>query len=273
LHLPKNKPGVIDLDSQGHSASQPKNLALDVENLRVNLGPKKVRLIDRWIREVNGPLNSLIQKHMPGNAVVLDLGCSRGDPDIPALQMATLFVGCDVDLSGLMGNNQTTNLVMAPMEQLPFYNESIDLLVSKWVFEHIQAPEAVFNECFRVLKPGGKMIILTPNSHSFFVLCSRAIPFKFKSKIKKLIFRIHDEDTFKTWYLANSKKRLYCLSRQGGLQNLEWVLLPGMWTFFIFSTPLSLVLRKLEHLICHLPILRNMTAYILAAWEKPSVQS
>ena len=269
LHFHNNQRDKVSLDTHDQPAQQPKNLGLDVELLRENLGPKKVRLIDRWIREVNGPLNTLIQNHMPANATVVDLGCSRGDPDIPALQKADLFIGCDIDVSGLIANNQTSCLVMAPMEQLPFPNNSIDLLVSKWVFEHINTPDEVFAECFRVLKPGGKLIILTPNSHSIFVLCSRAIPFKLKSKIKKSIFRIHEEDTFKTSYLANSKKRLFQLADNTGFKNLDWFLLPGMWTFFVFSTTLSLLVRKLEHLLCKVPVLCNMTAYILAAWEKP----
>jgi hypothetical protein len=64
-------------------AKTKESLALDVEELRRKLGPVKVALIEQWIREVNGPLDAAIAAAMPPDAIVLDAGCSRGDPDYP----------------------------------------------------------------------------------------------------------------------------------------------------------------------------------------------
>ena len=47
-----------------------------------------------------------------------------------------------------------------------FDDESIDLLVSVEVFEHIENLGSLLRELFRVLRPDGRMLITTPNVHS-----------------------------------------------------------------------------------------------------------
>lgn len=47
-------------------------------------------------------------------------------------------------------------------ESLPFPNESFDIILSYDVFEHVQDLNLVLKECFRVLKPGGKLFALFP---------------------------------------------------------------------------------------------------------------
>ena len=42
---------------------------------------------------------------------------------------------------------------------LPFNECEFDYLWSKSVFEHIRYPEITVEECYRILKPGGKILI------------------------------------------------------------------------------------------------------------------
>ena len=48
------------------------------------------------------------------------------------------------------------------VENLSFANESLDLIVSNDVFEHVPDPSKAFAECARVLKPGGVMLATMP---------------------------------------------------------------------------------------------------------------
>lgn len=47
-------------------------------------------------------------------------------------------------------------------ESLPYLDASFDYIVSYDVFEHVRDIELVMNECLRVLKPGGKLLVVFP---------------------------------------------------------------------------------------------------------------
>lgn len=253
------------------SSQEPRKetLALDIEALRKRLGPVKVAMIEQWIREVNGPLDAAIARYVDKDSLVLDAGCSRGDPDLPSLQASRFTVGCDMDLPGLRANELADATVMAPLGRLPFPDNTFDVVVCKWVLEHLEHPEADFAECRRVLKPGGAFVALTPNAWSFFTLISRMIPYRLKQILKGNMFGLHEEDTFRTWYRANSRGRLEALSAQAGLRIERCQRLPGMWTFFIFFAPLARLVRRLEFVQMRVPGLRAAATYLVVEWRKP----
>jgi SAM-dependent methyltransferase len=251
-------------------AAGKKTLALDVEELRRRLGPVKVALIDQWIREVNGPYNALIAQHIHPQALVLDIGCSRGDPDLPAMQQARLCVGADLDLPGLRANNIDDAVVMAPMGALPFPDATFDVVVCKWVAEHLEHPAKEFGEASRVLKPGGALVMLTPNALSFFTIISRALPYRLKQIFKGRLFANHEEDTFRTYYRANTIGSLNAKMALAGLRPALVDHLPGMYTFFIFNGPLAWTVRRLEQWQHAVPPLRRFGTYIYGAWVKPA---
>jgi SAM-dependent methyltransferase len=66
-----------------------------------------------------------------------------------------MLQGIDVRLSEDFENNL-----------LPFGNESFDIVFSKSVIEHIREPRNFMKETCRVLKPGGRVITMTPDWHS-----------------------------------------------------------------------------------------------------------
>ena len=49
-------------------------------------------------------------------------------------------------------------------EKLPFSNDSFDLAFATETLEHTASPQLFFQEAWRVLKPGGELIITTPSS-------------------------------------------------------------------------------------------------------------
>lgn len=54
-------------------------------------------------------------------------------------------------------------------EPLPFEDEIFDLVTGIEIIEHVFSPYNLFKECIRVLKPGGKLILTTPD-----VLCQKS---------------------------------------------------------------------------------------------------
>ena len=50
----------------------------------------------------------------------------------------------------------------ADIAQLPFRSDAVDFIILDTVLEHVPEPHRIIAEIFRVLKPGGKVISVTP---------------------------------------------------------------------------------------------------------------
>ena len=233
------------------------------------LGTRRYRLLMRWIRDVNGAYDAALSAFITDRSIVLDAGCSRGDPDLPAIARAKRTVGCDVDIAGLRANTLADDRVASALDALPFRGESFDVIVCKFVVEHVPSPTHVFREFWRVLRPGGVIAVLTPNRLSVFALLSSIIPYGPKQKIKEWLFGGHPEDTFRTYYRANTPWTLDRLLQETGFACDRMEMIAGMWAFFIFNTPLALLVRAMERAQTQVPVLRACSTHIMGVWRKP----
>ena len=59
----------------------------------------------------------------------------------------------------IQDNIQNISFVFGNAENLPFDNESFDLVITRLSLHHFTKPEVPFNEMHRVLKKGGKLVI------------------------------------------------------------------------------------------------------------------
>lgn len=233
------------------------------------LGERRYALLKLWIRDVNGAFDAALAQHIRDESIVLDAGCSRGDPDLPAIRRARYTVGCDADMAGLRANTIARHRVFTPLESLPFRSGSFDLIVCKFVLEHVTEPVRVIREFFRVLRPGGVIAVLTPNRWSLFALVSRAVPHRLKQRIKKHLFGGHPEDTFETRYRANTPRRLRSMMTAASFTEERFEMLAGMWAFFIFNSALAKAVRTIERLQARTPGLRMFSTHMLGIWRKP----
>lgn len=105
--------------------------------------------------------------------VVLDFGAGRGanqseDTVVYRRNLRSLkgrvreVIGVDVDPVVLTNSALDRAFVVKPDETLPLPDQSIDVIVSDFVFEHIQDPAWVAFELDRVLSPGGWICARTP---------------------------------------------------------------------------------------------------------------
>ena len=60
-------------------------------------------------------------------------------------------------------------------EHLPFRDESFDLITSNMVIEHMREPKLAFHEMYRVLAPGGTILLHTPNLANYQVFANRVL--------------------------------------------------------------------------------------------------
>jgi len=102
----------------------------------------------------------------PGDRL-LDLGCGRGE-------MLGAFVQAGLDCHGLDQSPHAGSCAPgAPVLQAditedayPFPDNSFDMVFLKSVIEHVFEPGHMLAEVLRVLKPGGRAVVLTPDFSS-----------------------------------------------------------------------------------------------------------
>lgn len=107
----------------------------------------------------------LIQRYTKlEGARILDVGCGLGlyVHEFRAYSMDVW--GVDVDPEKVAEASRVLpNIGLAPAEKLPFADNSFDVLLSHEVLEHVEDDRQAVLEAYRVLKPGGRLVIFVPN--------------------------------------------------------------------------------------------------------------
>lgn len=111
----------------------------------------------------------------------------------------------DVDEAVLKNPVSDVRKVINPNAALDLPDASFDLIVSDMVFEHVEKPVVVARELQRVLKPGGWMIVRTPNVLGYMTLASALVPNRLHTAVLRLVQPNRKaQDTFPTFYRLNS---------------------------------------------------------------------
>ena len=157
-----------------------------------------------------------IDKYARPTDVVLDAGCGSGRVFAHRLAgRVRRVVGVDVT-NEPRDNSNIDDAVKGNLGSLPLRDESFDLIVMSHVAEHLTEPEAVFRELSRVLRPGGRLLLLTPNRWHYVAIAARLVPHR-----AHLLFNnwrgVDSRDIFPTQYRANTAGRLRSLAEGAGL--------------------------------------------------------
>ena len=123
-----------------------------------NLPPETIR---QWLEE--------IAKHLPAatELSILDLGCGTGRFTAPlASRFSARVIGLDRAAKMLAVATQTLGdsgavLVRGAAEALPFSRGSFDVVFLSMILHHIRSSPTALAEVWRVIKPGGKLLIRT----------------------------------------------------------------------------------------------------------------
>jgi len=144
------------------------------------------------------------------NKVVLDVGCNDGKNVFRFSSIVKEIYGIEVMeecVNLAIKNNDKNNVFFkkGDAEKIPFSDNKFDVVYSLWVLEHLRNPAKFFEEVFRVLKPGGILILWAPsvlNPTGFLIkLVSNNYKTKFLSILsKKPVEEVSDMECF---YRAN----------------------------------------------------------------------
>lgn len=117
----------------------------------------------------------LVCRYAPSGAKILDLGCGNGISSQLLSQAGYDVVGTDISSLFLQEarnwENPTLRYQVCDVLELPFDDNSYDVICSNELIEHLPDVETALNEMVRVVQNGGKVVLSGPN------LCSPITPF------------------------------------------------------------------------------------------------
>lgn len=191
---------------------------------RARWAKRKIRQIDSSYRFTSDLFDELIRENGGKGKLWLDAGCGRNQLTEEFKDKYGLAVGVD------RGEEGIGRFVRAELSYLPFRGESFDFITCKWVMEHIPYPQVMITELKRVLAPGGRLLIQTPNRYHFLNFGSRFLPPFLKTRLITFFFGTHQE-RFATFYRANTPSELRTATENLGLRVERMILNEDLFSF------------------------------------------
>jgi len=144
----------------------------------------KAKLYDSWYQTPLGALCDTLEKEAIFSLIsvresecVLGVGCGTGVYLLELAQRGAQVAGVDsspnmieIAQRKLAGAGYAAHLKLADAEALPFPDDTFDTALSVLLLEFVAAPQKIIREMFRVVKPGGRLVIGTLNRYSVWAL-------------------------------------------------------------------------------------------------------
>ncbi len=99
---------------------------------------------------------------------LLDVGCGNGSFLVHMRQLGWEVTGVEPDEEAVSAARKKFGLEAfhGSLEEAKFPDGHFDAITMNHVIEHVIDPEGLLKECCRVLRPGGKLVVVTPNIKS-----------------------------------------------------------------------------------------------------------
>jgi len=112
----------------------------------------------------------IVEKYnIKSGSKILDIGCGNGEITKSFRELGMEVYGIDISESSLI-NIENSNFKKHDLSNhpYPYEDESFDYIFSKSVIEHMNEPDILIDEAFRLLKKNGMFICMTPSwKHSY----------------------------------------------------------------------------------------------------------
>ena len=179
-------------------------------------------------------------------ACVVDVGCGPHDPSktedpVPLRKRlrelggeGRRVIGIDVEQAGESNPFIDEFRLIDEHGRWPIDDASADVVVSDFVLEHLDQPDAFFAEAARVLKPGGFFCARTPNRWHYVPLLATLIPDRWHDRLIRRA-QPEREHAYPTRYRCNTRGALRRLMRRHGMDGTVLVM-EGEPAYLKFST-------------------------------------
>ena len=201
---------------------------------------------------------------------VLEIGAGPSNQTTRMLASLSTVHGVDIDPDVRL-NDALASAHVISGDAYPFPAETFDACVSDYVAEHVEFPERHLREVFRVLKPGGRYVLRTPNLFHYVALVSRLTPHWFHVRVANRLRGAADgaHEPYPTFYRMNTRATLVRLASGAGLKVETLDLIEREPSYGMFARPAFLALTAYERIVNATPVLEELRSNIFAVLRKP----
>jgi 2-polyprenyl-3-methyl-5-hydroxy-6-metoxy-1,4-benzoquinol methylase len=126
-------------------------------------------------------VDGALEGRHPGGGLLLDVGCGQGRLWGFVRRRFERYLGVDaVRYEGFPPDGQFVRAVLDG-EPVPLPDESAEVVVAVETVEHLENPRACARELTRLVKPGGWVVITTPNQLSLLSLLTLVVKHRFSA--------------------------------------------------------------------------------------------
>jgi SAM-dependent methyltransferase len=155
-------------------------------------------------------------------------------------------LGIDLDTPSLCANDGVRHRVAGSCYHLPLTDNSVDIVVARWLVEHLEHPEQALREFARVLRKGGIVYIKTPNLYNYGTILSRLTPTAFHNLLRNAAGQ---GENIPTYYRANTKAELRALAASAGLTVRNVECRPYSFMYYSFNRRLFVAMQHVSALV------------------------
>lgn len=197
----------------------------------------------------------------------LEAGCGRKSTLGKLYSQSSNIIGIDRDENALRSNTNIKVRVIGSLENLPFKDETFNVINCRFVMEHLKDPAETLREFGRVLTRGGYLLLWTVNLLNYAMIVSKLTPTLFHNLYRKKLLGV-ELDNDPTYYKANTIWKLDKMLKREGLQQKRLILQGGAYFYLGFSR-ISYFIGLLLNRITDFGFLKYLRLYILGLYIKP----
>lgn len=184
-------------------------------------------------RKLEGEILRLAQD----SETILEIGCGRHGDLLGQLRRKMpqkMLIGVDPVAEECAGSGvKLIRGSACDMPEIP--SQSVDLVFSRSVMEHIEDVDRCYREIKRILRPPGYYVFLTPSRWDYVSLIAQVVPNAWHGAVVGATEGRASEDVFPTFYRSNSKRDIELAADRAGFGVVALSYLGQYPAAFLFS--------------------------------------